>query len=164
MEKIISEIDKHKDGIERMRQERVGMIERYNDMVAEYKELKSNLSNIERDVFKPISARVIDLVNMVWEQEVLEIILDENRNLYYKTADDANFRSIKYLSTSMTRLMYICVRIAICEMLNEKGICLPILIDDELNAFDENNFKRTINLFEGLDMQVILFSCRKKEV
>lgn len=164
VEKIISEIDKHKDGIERMRQERVGMIERYNDMVAEYKELKSNLSNIERDVFKPISARVIDLVNMVWEQEVLEIILDENRNLYYKTADDANFRSIKYLSTSMTRLMYICVRIAICEMLNEKGICLPILIDDELNAFDENNFKRTINLFEGLDMQVILFSCRKKEV
>ena len=69
----------------------------------------------------------------------------------------------EYLSTGTLDLMYLAVRLAVCELALPDGEPCPLIIDDALVNLDETRFKQAMELLKEIakERQVILFTCRQ---
>lgn len=61
-------------------------------------------------------------------------------------------------------LMYLAVRLAVCELALPSGKPCPLIIDDALVNLDNTRYKQTMSLLKkiALNRQVILFTCRRE--
>ena len=80
-----------------------------------------------------------------------------------RTAGDAVARDSEYLSAGTLDLMYLAVRLAVCELALPEGEPCPLIIDDALVNLDETRQAQAMELLSEIakDRQVILFTCRK---
>lgn len=89
------------------------------------------------------------------------VMLDRNfsASVHEKNADVP--RSAEYLSTGTLDLMYLAVRLAVCELALPKDANCPLIIDDALVNYDAGRRKQTMALLEKIAQrrQVILFTC-----
>ena len=108
-----------------------------------------------------MSDRVTELVNKVWAKECSGIVLGEDGQVYYKLEDVGRYINWKYLSQGQAQMAYLCMRIAVCEKINDEGLKLPILLDNVLCSCDDRSRKAMINVFKELGIQVILFTSNK---
>ena len=72
-------------------------------------------------------------------------------------------RESEYLSAGTLDLMYLAVRLAVCELALPEGEPCPLIIDDALVNLDETRQAQAMELLTQIakDRQVILFTCRK---
>ena len=159
--KLREDIDKVEEDIEAIRDERNELIARYNELVKQHKELKNKVTDARNDVWQPVSDRVTELVNKVWAKECSGIVLGEDGQVYYKLEDVGRYINWKYLSQGQAQMAYLCMRIAVCEKINDEGLKLPILLDNVLCSCDDRSRKAMINVFKELGIQVILFTSNK---
>ena len=77
---------------------------------------------------------------------------------------DAVARDPEYLSAGTLDLMYLAVRLAICELALPEGEPCPLILDDALVNLDETRFQQAIELLKQIakERQVILFTCRQE--
>ena len=68
-----------------------------------------------------------------------------------------------YLSTGTLDLLYLSLRLAVCELALPQGEGCPLILDDALVNLDEVRFERAMALLEEIakTRQVILFTCRR---
>ena len=80
-----------------------------------------------------------------------------------RASDDVVAREAEYLSAGTLDLMYLAVRLAVCELALPEGERCPLIIDDALVNLDEKRMEQAMALLRDIskDRQVILFSCRK---
>ena len=80
-----------------------------------------------------------------------------------RASDDAVAREAEYLSAGTLDLMYLAVRLAVCELALPEGELCPLIIDDALVNLDEKRVEQAMELLRKISRQrqVILFSCRK---
>lgn len=78
------------------------------------------------------------------------------------TSEDNMMRRSEYLSAGTYDLMYLAVRLAVCQLALPEGDECPLILDDPLVNFDEEREKQAISLLKELakKRQVILFTCR----
>lgn len=71
----------------------------------------------------------------------------------------------EYLSLGTLDLMYLAVRLAVCELALPEGESCPLIIDDALVNMDAERTAQAMNLLRKLaeKRQVILFTCRSLE-
>ena len=69
----------------------------------------------------------------------------------------------EFLSAGTADLMYLAVRLAVCELALPDGEPCPLILDDALVNLDETREAQAMNLLKriALKRQVILFTCRK---
>ncbi len=72
-------------------------------------------------------------------------------------------RSSEYLSAGTLDLLYLAVRLAVCELALPEGENCPLIIDDALVNLDEERTARALELLGEISRtrQVILFTCRE---
>ena len=82
-----------------------------------------------------------------------------------KRADDVTPRSASYLSAGAADLLYLSVRLAMCELALQSDEPCPIVLDDTLVNFDDARAKRAMELFHEIarHRQVILFTCHQRD-
>ena len=92
-----------------------------------------------------------------------EVLLNRDFTAKAKSADDVVAHESEYLSTGTADLLYLAVRLAICEMALPKGESCPLIIDDALVNLDDERNNQAIRLLKEIakERQVILFTCRK---
>ena len=80
-----------------------------------------------------------------------------------RTKDDVVARDSEYLSAGTLDLMYLAVRLAVCELALPDGEPCPLILDDALVNLDEERFAQAMELLKRIarDRQVILFTCRQ---
>ena len=80
-----------------------------------------------------------------------------------RTKDDEVARDAEYLSAGTLDLMYLAVRLAVCELALPEGEPCPLILDDALVNLDETRQAQAMKLLRKLAMkrQVVLFTCRK---
>lgn len=87
-----------------------------------------------------------------------------NRDFSVQTgsSEDSMMRQSEYLSAGTYDLMYLAVRLAVCQLALPEGDTCPLILDDPLVNFDEEREKQAISLLKELakSRQVILFTCR----
>ena len=82
-----------------------------------------------------------------------------------RRAGDTVGHSTAYLSAGAADLMYLAVRLAMCELALERDEPCPIVLDDTLVNFDDDRAHRAVALLHTLakKRQIILFTCHKRD-
>ena len=87
-----------------------------------------------------------------------------NRDFSAKTKSDGDTvaRQTEYLSAGTLDLMYLAVRLAVCEMALPEDANCPLILDDTLVNLDNERTEQAMKLLAEIakTRQVILFTCR----
>ena len=91
------------------------------------------------------------------------VLLNRDFSAMTKTTDDAVARKSEYLSAGTIDLLYLAVRLAVCELALPEGEPCPLIIDDALVNMDDTRYEQAIKLLGEIakERQVILFTCRR---
>ena len=94
-----------------------------------------------------------------------DVLINRDFSARTRTKGDAVARDAEYLSAGTLDLMYLAVRLAVCELALPEGEPCPLILDDALVNLDETRFKQAIELLKQISRkrQVILFTCRQQE-
>ena len=95
-----------------------------------------------------------------------DVLINRDFSASAKTQDDAVARDSEYLSAGTLDLMYLAVRLAVCELAMPAGETGPLIIDDALVNLDEERLRQAMALLRELarSRQIILFTCRDVNV
>ena len=94
-----------------------------------------------------------------------DVLINRDFSARTRTKGDAVARDAEYLSAGTLDLMYLAVRLAVCELALPEGEPCPLILDDALVNLDETRFAQAIELLKQIakKRQVILFTCRQQE-
>ena len=92
-----------------------------------------------------------------------DMLLNRDFSALAKASGDAVARNAEYLSAGTLDLMYLAVRLAVCELALPEGESCPLVIDDALVNLDEERTAQALELLKRIakKRQIILFSCKK---
>lgn len=94
-----------------------------------------------------------------------ELVLARDLSAKARSADDPTPRDTAYLSAGTADLLYLSVRLALCELTCPTDDPCPLVLDDTLVNFDDARARRAMALFRGIAQhrQVILFTCHERD-
>lgn len=92
-----------------------------------------------------------------------DVLLNRDFTAKARTQNDTVARDAEYLSAGTLDIMYIAVRLAVCELALPEGEPCPLIIDDALVNLDETRLEQAMALLREIakERQVILFTCRR---
>ena len=92
-----------------------------------------------------------------------DVLINRDFSALARTATDAVARESEYLSAGTLDLLYLAVRLAVCELALPDGEPCPLIIDDALVNLDETRQAQAMELLRDIakKRQVILFTCRE---
>lgn len=92
-----------------------------------------------------------------------DVLINRDFTARTRTKDDVVARDSEYLSAGTLDLMYLAVRLAVCELAMPDGEPCPLILDDALVNLDEERFGQAMELLKQIsrERQVILFTCRQ---
>ncbi len=144
----------------------------YGEMQSEYDALTLAIETLkEADTelqsrFSPELGRVAsEYMAKVTGGRYADVLIDRDFSARARTQDDSVARESEYLSAGTLDLMYLAVRLAVCELAMPAGEPCPLIIDDALVNLDETRLGQAMQLLREIakKRQVILFTCRKTE-
>lgn len=91
-----------------------------------------------------------------------EVLISKDFKAVAKASGDLLPHESEYLSAGTADLLYLAVRLAICDLALPEGEPCPLIVDDALGNLDEERTQRVMELFREIakKRQVILFSCK----
>ena len=94
-----------------------------------------------------------------------ELVLARDLSAKARSADDPMPRDTAYLSAGTADLLYLSVRLALCELMCPTDDPCPLVLDDTLVNFDDVRARRAMALFREIAQhrQVILFTCHERD-
>lgn len=94
-----------------------------------------------------------------------ELVLARDLSAKARSAGDPTPRDTAYLSAGTADLLYLSVRLALCELTCPTDDPCPLVLDDTLVNFDDARAKRAMALFREIAQhrQVILFTCHERD-
>lgn len=94
-----------------------------------------------------------------------ELVLARDLSAKARSADDPTPHDTAYLSAGTADLLYLSVRLALCELTCPTDDPCPLVLDDTLVNFDDARAKRAMALFREIAQhrQVILFTCHERD-
>lgn len=94
-----------------------------------------------------------------------ELVLARDLSAKARSADDPTPRDTAYLSAGTADLLYLSVRLALCELTCPTDDPCPLVLDDTLVNFDDARAERARALFREIAQhrQVILFTCHERD-
>ena len=94
-----------------------------------------------------------------------ELVLARDLSAKARSVDDPTPRDTAYLSAGTADLLYLSVRLALCELTCPTDDPCPLVLDDTLVNFDDARARRAMALFREIAQhrQVILFTCHERD-
>ena len=92
-----------------------------------------------------------------------DVLINRDFTAMARTQDQTVAHESEYLSAGTLDLLYLAVRLAVCELALPEGEPCPLIIDDALVNLDETRHAQALELLKRIakERQVILFSCRR---
>ena len=93
-----------------------------------------------------------------------DVLIGSDFSAKARASDDTEAHSAEYLSAGTMDLLYLAVRLAVCELALPLGEPCPLILDDVLVNLDNTRYEQAMNLLKkiALRRQVILFTCRRE--
>ncbi len=146
------------------------MREEYEEISQEYDALSLAIDTLReadgeiQSRFSPELGRVAaGYMSLVTGGRYSDVLLNRDFTARTKARGDSVAREAEYLSSGTLDLLYLAVRLAVCELALPDGESCPLIIDDALVNLDEERLGQAMELLKQIarERQVILFSCRK---
>lgn len=116
--------------------------------------------------FSPqLAQKAADYMDYLTDGRYDELVLARDLSAKARSADDPTPRDTAYLSAGTADLLYLSVRLALCELTCPADDPCPLVLDDTLVNFDDARAKRARALFGEIAQhrQVILFTCHERD-
>lgn len=116
--------------------------------------------------FSPqLAQKAADYMDYLTDGRYDELVLARDLSAKARSADDPTPRDTAYLSAGTADLLYLSVRLALCELTCPTDDPCPLVLDDTLVNFDDARAKRARALFREIAQhrQVILFTCHERD-
>lgn len=116
--------------------------------------------------FSPqLAQKAADYMDYLTDGRYDELVLARDLSAKACSADDPTPRDTAYLSAGTADLLYLSVRLALCELTCPADDPCPLVLDDTLVNFDDARAKRACALFGEIAQhrQVILFTCHERD-
>ena len=145
------------------------MREEYEQLQAEFDALSlaiDTLRQADQEIqsrFSPQLGRLAsEYMSAVTGGRYEDVLINRDFSARTRTKDDAVARDSEYLSAGTLDLMYLAVRLAVCELAMPDGEPCPLILDDALVNLDEDRLDQAMELLKKIaqERQVILFTCR----
>ena len=145
------------------------MREEYEQLQAEFDALDlaiDTLRQADQEIqsrFSPQLGRLAsEYMSAVTGGRYEDVLINRDFSARTRTKDDAVARDSEYLSAGTLDLMYLAVRLAVCELAMPDGEPCPLILDDALVNLDEDRLDQAMELLKKIaqERQVILFTCR----
>ena len=93
-----------------------------------------------------------------------DILIGSDFSARARAVDDSEAHAAEYLSAGTMDLLYLAVRLAVCELALPLGEPCPLILDDVLVNLDNTRYEQAMNLLKQLALrrQVVLFTCRRE--
>ena len=148
-----------------MRNEYEQLCDEYDAIGLALETLRDADSEIQRR-FSPELGRVASgYMSAVTGGRYADVLINRDFSAMTRVSDDAVSRRAEYLSAGTLDIMYLAVRLAVCELALPDGEPCPLILDDALVNLDEERLEQAMKLLAEIakERQVILFSCRRPE-
>ena len=116
--------------------------------------------------FSPqLAQKAADYMDYLTDGRYDELVLARDLSAKARSADDPTPRDTAYLSAGTADLLYLSVRLALCELTCPADDPCPLVLDDTLVNFDDARAARAMALFREIAQhrQVILFTCHERD-
>ena len=116
--------------------------------------------------FSPqLAQKAADYMDYLTSGRYDELVLARDLSAKARSADDPTPRDTAYLSAGTADLLYLSVRLALCELTCPTDDPCPLVLDDTLVNFDDARARRAMALFREIAQhrQVILFTCHERD-
>ena len=92
-----------------------------------------------------------------------EVLIAKDFSAMTRRSGDSVARPSAYLSAGTLDLLYLAVRLAVCELALPEGENCPLILDDALVNLDAERTRKALELLSEIakSRQVILFTCRE---
>ena len=146
------------------------MKEEYEQLCDEYDAIRlalDTLGEADEEIqrrFSPELGRVASgYMSAVTGGRYADVLINRDFSAMTRVQDDSVARNAEYLSAGTMDIMYLAVRLAVCELALPDGEPCPLILDDALVNLDDERLEQAMKLLEEIarERQVILFSCRK---
>ncbi len=116
-----------------------------------------------RDEFAPrLCADAFEMLSAISGNEFSALVANESFEASVKINSD--YKDVKSLSGGTKALVYLALRMAVCDYLSP-GESVPVFLDDVLSAFDDDRCQRMMNALGAISesKQIFLCTCRGRE-
>ena len=116
--------------------------------------------------FSPqLAQKAADYMDYLTDGRYDELVLARDLSAKARSIDDPTPRDTAYLSAGTADLLYLSVRLALCELTCPADDPCPLVLDDTLVNFDDARAGRAMALFREIAQhrQVILFTCHERD-
>ncbi len=119
-----------------------------------------------RRTFTPdINKSMSEIISGLTAGRYADLRGNDRLSLRVSAPEDGNVKNVLELSGATADQMYLALRLAMSQVLSSGGEALPLIMDEVFSQFDD---KRTALALEYLhkvyDKQIILFTCKQREV
>ncbi|MCQ2557767.1 MAG: AAA family ATPase [Oscillospiraceae bacterium] len=151
-----------KSNISLLSEQHSAVEEEYAAISLALKTLKEADTELQTRFAPRLGAVAAGYMSVMTDGKYTELMINRDFSAMARAAGDAVARDSAYLSTGTTDLLYLAVRLAVCELAMPKGETCPLIIDDALVNLDEARYEAAIRLLKEIarERQVILFTCR----
>ncbi|MBO5556642.1 MAG: hypothetical protein J5927_05605, partial [Oscillospiraceae bacterium] len=135
----------------------------YDDITVALDTLKEADAEIQSRFSPELGRLAAQYMSAVTGGRYEDVLINRDFSARTRTKGDAVARDSEYLSAGTLDLMYLAVRLAVCELALPEGEPCPLIIDDALVNLDETRLKQAMELLKQIarERQVILFTCRQ---
>ena len=148
----------------RDKQAQYQMIQSEYDAITLAQELLREADQEIQSRFSPaLSGMAAKYMNEMTGGRYEDVLVGQDFSARTRVQGDTVARDAEFLSAGTADLMYLAVRLAVCELALPEGEPCPLILDDALVNLDETREAQAMNLLKriALKRQVILFTCRK---
>ena len=124
--------------------------------------LDEAFSNLKSNFVPRLSASAFNIFSAVAKNDSVALFTDENFNTSVKIKNE--FKDSRFLSTATRDLLYLSLRIALCNTVT-KSEKIPMFFDDVFASFDDVRCNDMLLVMKNLssERQIIMCSCQNRE-
>lgn len=120
------------------------------------------ISQVSREeIIGKLMKKASEVLSCITKGKYEKLLTDEK--LQPAVWDGSHKRKLFQVSTGCREQVYLSFRIALQDLFFEEET-LPLIFDDAFAYFDDKRLERLISYLAGLNRQVLLFSCHKREM
>ena len=135
----------------------------YDAITMAYETLRDASLDLQRRFPPELSSLAASYMAEMTGGRYRDVLVGQDFSARTRTEADETARDAEYLSAGTLDLLYLAVRLAVCELALPAGEPCPLILDDVLVNLDEKRTEQALNLLKKLALkrQIVLFSCHE---
>lgn len=129
--------------------------------------LLSLSGQLHRDFAPQLNARISKALERITGSRYTRAVIDQTLGIRLEDRQTHQLVEVSALSNGMADLVYLVMRLELLELLCSQGgerVQVPIILDDSFTQLDDERTARLLGyLLEQASVQILLFSCHRRE-